>query len=43
MLPVPQVRIFGCPPVQPTRFYVLGQNLDNKDQRAYLNRMLRLG
>ena len=38
MLPVPQVRIFGCPPVQPTRFYVFGQNLDNQRPRPLLTR-----
>ena len=30
-----QVRIIGCPPAQPTRFYVLGQNFDNKDLVPY--------
>ena len=35
MLSVPQVRIVGCPPVHPTRFYVLGQNFDNKDLIPY--------
>ena len=35
MLPALQVRVVGGPPAQPTRFYVLGQNFDNKDLVPY--------